>query len=140
MGTKLFYFIFFLKGSISVQNSENKVETEAEEIQRQRYVTVEPQLPSSSTPLFDRAPDGEGLFGRGGCEVCTERGEPKIQTLIMVLPPGVDIIEFVPKGREMVVVENHIDTHREVGEEVSLEEECEQLSWEESYLLWFSKS
>ena len=44
---------------------ENKEETEAKEMQRQRYVIVEPQLSSSSTPLFVRALDGEGLFGRG---------------------------------------------------------------------------
>ena len=31
---------------------ENKEETEAKEMQRQRYVIVEPQLSSSSTPLF----------------------------------------------------------------------------------------
>ena len=51
------------KGGRTVE--ENKEETKAKEMQRQRYVIVEPQLSSSSTPLFVRALDGEGLFGRG---------------------------------------------------------------------------
>ena len=75
----------------------------------------------------------------GGLRSLYRKGGTKNPNPIMVLLPEVDIIEFVPEGREMVVVENHIDTHREVGEEISLEEECEQLLWEESYLLRFSK-
>ena len=89
--------------------------------------------------MVARKGGGGGGGGVWCCEVCKERGEPKIQTSIMVLLLGVDIIEFVIEGKKMVMAKNHIDTHREVGEEVSLEEECEQLSWEESCLLRFSK-
>ena len=56
----------------------------------------------------------------------------------MVLPLGVDIIEFVLKGREMVMMENHAETLRKEGEEGSTEEECDKLSWE-SCLLRFNK-
>ena len=81
-----------------------------------RYVPTKSQL--SSSPLFlDRAPIGEGFFGQGDFTICTKRGEPKSQTPIMVLPPGVDIDEFMPKGREVVVVDNILDPPRDEGEE-----------------------
>ena len=47
----------------------------------------------------------------------------------MILPPGVDIIEFGAGGKEMVMVESPHDIHKEEGEEVSIEEDPENLTW-----------
>ena len=69
--------------------------------------------------------------GGGGYEICEERGE--FQTPIMILPPEGEIIELIPKGGEVVVME---DGERE---EKSLEGENTYTSWEESCLLRFSK-
>ena len=58
----------------------------------------------------------------------------------MILSPGVDIIEFGAKGKEMVMVESPHDIHKEEGEEVSIEEDPENLTWQESCcLLRFNK-
>ena len=57
----------------------------------------------------------------------------------MVLPPGVDIDEFMPEGREVVVVENILDPPRDEGEEELSAEKVDRFSWEESCLLRFSK-
>ena len=54
---------------------------------------------------------------RGGFSICIEWGEPKSQTPIMVLSLRVDIDEFMPEGREVVVVENILDPPRDEGEE-----------------------
>ena len=85
---------------------------------------------SSSLSIFDQAPEEEGLFGRGGYEICAERGE--FQTPIMILPSEGEIIELIPKGGELVVMEYG------VREEKSLEGENTHTSWEESCSLRFS--
>ena len=74
-----------------------------------------------------------------GCAVCTKRGEPKNQTLLIILLPGVDIIEIGSEGKEIIVVENSHGIHREEGEEVSTEEDSKNLMWEENCLLRFDK-
>ena len=51
----------------------------------------------------------------------------------MILPSKGDIIESIPKGRELVVMEDW------VGEEKPLEEENTHTTWEESCLPRFSK-
>ena len=50
-----------------------------------------------------------------GYEICVERGE--LQTPVMILPSEGDIIELIPKGGEVVVMEDG------VREEKSLEGE-----------------
>ena len=57
----------------------------------------------------------------------------------MILPPSVDVIELLPKGKEMVVVENSHDMYKKEREEASTEEDPNHLLWEESYLLRFIK-
>ena len=51
----------------------------------------------------------------------------------MILPPEGEIIELIPKGGEVVVMEDG------VREEKSLEGENTHTSWDESCLLRFSK-
>ena len=74
---------------------------------------------------------GSSVGGGGGGDfsICIERGEPKSQTPIMVLPTGVDIDEFMPEGREVVVVENILDPPRDEGEEELSIEKVDQFSW-----------
>ena len=72
---------------------------------------------------------GRGSSVGGGFSICIERGEPKSQTPIMVLPTGVDIDEFMPEGREVVVVENILDPPRDEGEEELSVEKADQFSW-----------
>ena len=57
----------------------------------------------------------------------------------MILPPCVDIVEFLSEGKELVEVENPPVPHRDEGEEESSAETLDQLSWEESCFLRFSK-
>ena len=71
--------------------------------------------------------------------VCTERGSQKNQAPIIILPLGEDIIEFGPKRKEMIMVESPHDIHKEEGEEVSIEEDPENLKLGESCLLRFNK-
>ena len=107
----------------------------------QRYVTVESQYPLLLFCLTEHLLRRGSLVwgGGGGGVVCAERGEAKNQTLIMILPLGVDIIEFGPKRKKMIMVESSHDIHKEEGEKVSIEEDPETLKWEESCLLRFSK-
>ena len=59
----------------SGENGVEKIQHEREE-QLQRYINDETNYPhSSSLSFFDQAPEDEGLFGRGGYEICVERGE-----------------------------------------------------------------
>ena len=57
----------------------------------------------------------------------------------MILPSGVDFIEFRPNGKEVVVVEDTQDFHRDEGNEEISTDDHEQITWEESCLFRFSK-
>ena len=59
----------------------------------------------------------------------------------MVLPPGAEIVEFMPNGKDLVVLEGKENYQKEEEEEGGGDraKDQEQMSWEESFLLRFSQ-